>query len=771
MAGGVPSRFVSIGTKLSAFIFALLAIVFAFVYVESTEKARQSLVNAKLSAGAMVADVLAASLEAALDFGDNDAAQAELNRIAGNADVIYAAVWSAGAETPIAVLLTEGRGAITGMPASREARTTALNDRIEAVRTIEGPKGAKLGGVVVHFSLLRENMAYEERRRRLLLISVGLTFALSALLIGLARRIVLSPLMQLAEAARRMEWGTAASVNVTSDDEIGRLGGAFNAMAAAIMDRERRLASARANLQEVLDNMRQAIVVFGPGGRLEGATSRQAGVIFGEGSLDGRSIQALLYPDALSCDTEARAFQEWLSVAFDIHVDQWEELASLAPREVVLRREPGEEMVLSLEFRPFVEGDSIARVMLLATDETDKRRLERAVQSQEKKHAQQMAAMRRLVASGAQLFLSFLGGVKDRLARSKALLEETGGAPRPLSATAIDEIFQNVHTIKGEARAFEMRDLEAEAASIEERLAEMRSTQREGKPLTSAALDLKTRLDHADDVVTHARRMFVDASPIGAAVLDQVSVSQTALLRVLEIIDARRGAKGLGLPQELVEAVATLASRPFGESAAQLVEAVPGWAVAKGKQAEIELEGREVLLPQELSPVLRGALTHLVRNAVAHGIERPDERERLGKPVVGKIRVRCLVSAPAGAGAGAGGTAAGLRAFGGAGALGGQDPVIIVEDDGRGLDLDAIRARAEDLGIPVPERGPAELVFNSELSTADSVSDIAGRGVGLAAVRAELLSIGWEISVTSERGKGAQFTLSPRRSGLPTKVA
>ena len=97
--------------------------------------------------------------------------------------------------------------------------------------------------------------------------------------------------------------------------------------------------------------------------------------------------------------------------------------------------------------------------------------------------------------------------------------------------------------------------------------------------------------------------------------------------------------------------------------------------------------------------------------------------------------------------------------------------MIIVEDDGRGLDLDAIRARAEDLGIPVPERGPAELVFNSELSTADSVSDIAGRGVGLAAVRAELLSIGWEISVSSERGKGARFALSPRRSGLPTKAA
>jgi chemotaxis protein histidine kinase CheA len=97
--------------------------------------------------------------------------------------------------------------------------------------------------------------------------------------------------------------------------------------------------------------------------------------------------------------------------------------------------------------------------------------------------------------------------------------------------------------------------------------------------------------------------------------------------------------------------------------------------------------------------------------------------------------------------------------------------VITVEDDGRGLDLATIRARASALKIPMPAKGAAELIFAQGLSTAESVSDLAGRGVGLAAVHAELASIGWEISVSSEPGQGARFTVRPKKPGLPIKAA
>lgn len=754
MSAAGPRRFISLGTKLSALIVALLVVVFAFVYIEATARTRESLIETKRHAAVTIADLMARSLAAPIEAGDRNAAQAEVNRYAQSPDIIYAAVWETGAETPLAVLLTEGRGRITGMPASREPRDEVLTDRVEVVRSIAAPGGRALGGVVLHVSTARENEAFGEGQRRLLVLSIGLTLGLSALLIGFARRIIVLPIAQLAEAARRLEWGTSAKVEVVSNDEIGNLGSAFNAMADAIALREQWIAAARSSLQEVLDNMRQAIVVFGREGLVEGASSRQATLLFQRGSLQGGSLQGrrikdLLYPGAVGHDIEVIAFDEWLRIAFDAGEGGWDEIAPLAPREVRLLQRSGEDVILELEFRPVLEDGRIARIMLLATDATDRRKLELAMHAQERQHALQMAAMRRLIASGAQLFVSFLHGVKERVGRCRAIVGEGRGS---LSSHEIDEIFRQVHTIKGEAGAFDLGALAGAAGAIEERLAELCGLAREGARVSLFAHDLRSELrvllDAAEEAIDDARRLFIAASPVGAAVLDQVTVSRSALLKLRELIRARAAAGRMPVVpvDDLAPILAAVASRPFGESAAQLPSAATLWASGIGKLVEVEIDGREVLVPEELAAELSGVLTHLVRNAIAHGIELPDERVKLGKPAAGQVRVAC--------------------------SEGELNMTITVEDDGRGVDVEALQARAAALNIAVPAGGAAELVFTQGLSTAsEGAGDIAGRGVGLAAVRAELLKIGWEIAVRSEPSRGAQFHLTRRRSGLPRSAA
>ena len=753
MPAASPRRFISLGTKLSTLIVGLLVVVFAFVYVEATARTRQVLVDTKQHAAVTITELIARALARPLESADRNAAQTEVNRYAQSPDIIYAAVWETGAETPLAVLLTEGRGRITGMPASREPHDAVLSDRIEVVRTIASPSGKVLGGLVLHASLARENDAYGETQQRLLGLSLVLSLGLSALLIGFARKMIISPLAQLAEAARRLEWGKLAKVEVVSSDEIGNLGSAFNAMADAIALREQWLAAARSSLQEVLDNMRQAIVVFGREGLVEGASSRQAVVLFQRGSfqggsLQGRRIRDILYPRAVAYDIEVLAFDEWLRMAFDAGEVGWNEIAELAPRDVRLFQRTGEDVILELEFRPVMESERVARIMLLATDATDRRKLELAMHAQERQHALQMAAMRRLIASGAQLFVSFLHGAKERLARCRAILGSESGS---LASSSIDEIFRHIHTIKGEAGAFDLGALAHAAGSIEDRLAELCGLAQEGARMSLFAHDLRSelreRLDHAERAIEEARRLFIAASPIGAAVLDQVTVSRSALLNLRELIRARAAAGRVPVVpvDDLAPILAVVASRPFGESAAQLPDAAVGWASSVGKRIEVEIEGREVLVPEELAAALSGVLTHLVRNAIAHGIELPEERVRLGKAAEGHIRVLCSEGD------------AGLS--------------ITVEDDGRGVDVEALRAKAAELNIPVPAGGPVELVFAQSLSTADGVTDIAGRGVGLAAVRSELLKIGWEITIQSEPSRGARFELTRRRSGLPRSAA
>jgi len=135
-----------------------------------------------------------------------------------------------------------------------------------------------------------------------------------------------------------------------------------------------------------------------------------------------------------------------------------------------------------------------------------------------------------------------------------------------------------------------------------------------------------------------------------------------------------------------------------------------------------------------LSRVMNGVLVHLVRNCIAHGIELPARRRALGKEETGLIQIVATVGA--------------------------SGPVIVVEDDGGGLDQRRIAERARLLGLD-ESVAASELVFSSGLSTADAGGDLAGRGVGLSAARAELADVGYSIEVESGDGEFTRFVIHP----------
>jgi two-component system chemotaxis sensor kinase CheA len=133
--------------------------------------------------------------------------------------------------------------------------------------------------------------------------------------------------------------------------------------------------------------------------------------------------------------------------------------------------------------------------------------------------------------------------------------------------------------------------------------------------------------------LTVAEALFVESSPIGRRVLEQVTVSRDDVTELYERFGGRR--------DELGRLVSRLAARPFGELLSALPDSVHRWAAKEGKRIELCVEGRETLVPAELSERLGGALAHLLRNAVAHGIEQPAERREKGKLEMGRIDVGC----------------------------------------------------------------------------------------------------------------------------------
>jgi len=177
---------------------------------------------------------------------------------------------------------------------------------------------------------------------------------------------------------------------------------------------------------------------------------------------------------------------------------------------------------------------------------------------------------------------------------------------------------------------------------------------------------------------------------------------------------------------------------PVGSRAARLQRVVRQTAQTLGKQAELKISGAQGEMDRAILERMMGPLEHLLRNAVAHGIEMPEERERVGKPGDGKISLKVDRE--------------------------GSEVILIVSDDGRGLDREAIRRQAEERGLIDPGatidgKDLDAFILEAGLSTTDEVSQVSGRGVGMDVVVNEIKQLGGRLDITSEPGNGTSFTV------------
>lgn len=191
---------------------------------------------------------------------------------------------------------------------------------------------------------------------------------------------------------------------------------------------------------------------------------------------------------------------------------------------------------------------------------------------------------------------------------------------------------------------------------------------------------------------------------------------------------------------ELQEGIMKTRMQPIGNVWAKFPRVVRDLSVACHKQVRIEFDGRETELDRTIIEAIKDPLTHLLRNAVDHGIEEPSVRLEKGKPPEGCVR---------------------LRAFHEGGHVN-----IEISDDGAGLDLEQIQAKALAKGLIRPEsvnslseREITNLIFLPGFSTAEVVTNVSGRGVGMDVVRTNIEKIGGTIDVVTQLGAGTTFKL------------
>jgi two-component system chemotaxis sensor kinase CheA len=191
--------------------------------------------------------------------------------------------------------------------------------------------------------------------------------------------------------------------------------------------------------------------------------------------------------------------------------------------------------------------------------------------------------------------------------------------------------------------------------------------------------------------------------------------------------------------RELQESVMAIRAQPVKSVFARMPRVVRDLAATLGKEVRIVTAGEMTEIDKTVIEQLNDPLTHMIRNALDHGIEPPDARVAAGKPRQGTIH---------------------LSAAQRSGRI-----VIEVSDDGRGINREKVLAKAQDRGLVTPSASLSDeeidnLIFLPSFSTADVVSNISGRGVGMDVVKRNVQSLGGRITVHSRFGAGSRFTLS-----------
>ncbi|HRP08242.1 MAG TPA: chemotaxis protein CheW [Gemmatimonadales bacterium] len=357
-------------------------------------------------------------------------------------------------------------------------------------------------------------------------------------------------------------------------------------------------------------------------------------------------------------------------------------------------------------------------------------------------------------------------------AESRTLL---AGGQRALSGWLVDpddaapaeEVFRALHTIKGMAGSLGFDDLVARVHDAESGLAEVRSGARaaDRRWLTSfeqvldgisvaceQAVAAEASVPDAQQQRAREAVVRVDLSRLDR-LLDDLGSLVTAR-QELERHAARDGLSPMARTavamsrrlDSLQDRIVHVRLAPLSEVLERIPALTRDLGRQLGKEVVVEVSGEELEVDRAILDLLPDPLMHLLRNALDHGLEAPAERRKAGKRPAGRISIRARRDR--------------------------ESVMVEIADDGRGIDRNAVADRARSLGMldadsDLSDDGLLAILAKPGFSTAASLTEVSGRGVGLDAVVARLHDVGASLSLTTVAGKGTSFSLRlPTRLGI-----
>lgn len=510
-----------------------------------------------------------------------------------------------------------------------------------------------------------------------------------------------------------------------------------------VEERTAALAQKNRDIASMMTNMHQGLFTIMQGGLIHPEYATYLENIFETKRIAERNFSDLLFADTLmsvdavdQCVTAVDAIVGEDEMMFDFN-------SHCLLKELVIKMADGREKILELEWDPIIGDGTIEKLMVTVRDVTELRALEREAEGQKR----ELEIIGQILAIDARKFKDFINTSVNYMAECRELIEQH--TTKDLSVIA--SLFRNMHTVKGNARTYGLTYIAAVVHAVESTYDEMRKNE---EASWDQALLLR-ELSGAEAIV--GKYLLVNDEKLGrgGASSSGLSLDPERLAGWINRIQAMTSDELTppvkGVVSEAYKMLMSFDTKPLSNAIQPVVDSVESLAAQLQKPVPlVDIDDGDYMVKSEAHGMLNDVFMHIFRNCIDHGIEKPEERMAKGKPERGSIR---LDSIP-----------------------GDGFVTLAVRDDGRGIAINRIYKMAVEKGIysesdPRPTASQiANLIFDSGFSTAEAVTDVSGRGVGMDAVKSFLEKAGGGIDVVLDAGDdNADFRSFAINVRLPEK--
>ncbi len=394
--------------------------------------------------------------------------------------------------------------------------------------------------------------------------------------------------------------------------------------------------------------------------------------------------------------------------------------------EMVIKMDEDREKILELDWDPIIsESGEVDKLMVTVRDVTELKALEAEAEGQKR----ELAIIGEILAVDAAKFSDFLKSGEEFLAECRQLIE----ANTTKDLDVIANLFRSMHTVKGNARTYGLSQVTDIVHEVESTYDDLRKNE-DVQWNQDSLLD---ELSGAEDILSKYAMVFReklgrDGEAASGISLDPERVS-TWLENIRALTESDMNQNVKGVVSEAYNMLMSMEAQPLETVISDVIESANSLADQLGKgKPQVKINDANILIKSHASSTLNNIFMHVFRNAMDHGIEGIDERLEKGKPESGTISLDVIPDD--------------------------QGANLAIKDDGRGIAISRIYKMAIEKGIyqesdPKPSAAEiANLIFSSGFSTADEVTDVSGRGVGMDAVKGFLEKEGGSIEVILASG-------------------